>query len=156
MWNIQKTVSKGNYIYAVVPEHPKATRNHYVLMHRVIMENYLGRMLEDNEVVHHKDHNKKNNSIDNLELLTYREHNELHSKEHGRKIVKLKCPWCEKEFTRYRNLTHLQKPSKYNCTCCSHSCKGKLYRSIQLNEIKEKIHEAISNNVIAEEKRYLS
>lgn len=156
MWNIQKTVSKGDYIYAVIPEHPKATKNHYVLMHRAIMENYLGRILEDNEVVHHKDHNKKNNSIDNLELLTITTHNELHSKERGRKILKLKCPWCGKEFVRYKSLTHLQKPSKYNCTCCCNSCRGKLYRSIQLNGITQRIQEAISNNVIAEEKRYLS
>ena len=155
MWNIRKEVSKGDYIYAVVPEHPKATKNHYVLMHRVVMENFLGRMLTDEEVVHHKDHNKKNNSIDNLELMTTVAHQEMHSKEHGRYIVELQCPWCGKLFTKYKNTTHLQKPSKYNCTCCSPSCRGKLYRYIQINGITSRIQEAISNNVIATYKRFL-
>jgi len=27
MWNIRKTVKKGNYLYAVVLEHPNATKN---------------------------------------------------------------------------------------------------------------------------------
>lgn len=155
MWNIRREVNKGEYVYAVVPEHPKATKGHYVLMHRVVMENYLGRMLTENEVVHHKDHNKKNNSIDNLELMERISHVRMHSREHGRKIVKLKCPWCGKEFTQYKNNTHLQKPSKYNCTCCSPTCRGKLYRSIQLNGLTQQVQQAISNNVIAEDTRYL-
>ena len=49
MWNIKKIISKGDYDYALVPEHPKATKNGYVLLHRVIMENHLGRLLNDDE-----------------------------------------------------------------------------------------------------------
>lgn len=155
MWNIQKTVSKGDYIYAVVPEHPKATKNHYVLMHRIVMENYLGRLLTDEEVIHHKDHNKKNNSIENLELINRVAHIKLHSLEQGRKVTKLICPWCKKEFIKYTNSTHLQKPSKYNCTCCSPSCRGKLYRYIQTNGLTPQIQQAINNNVVANYKRYI-
>jgi hypothetical protein len=33
------------------------------------MEQYLGRYLLPNEVVHHKDKNKSNNAIENLELF---------------------------------------------------------------------------------------
>ena len=39
MWNIRKLIKKGIYDYALVPEHPKATANGYVLYHRVVMEN---------------------------------------------------------------------------------------------------------------------
>ena len=46
--------------------------------HRLIMEQYLGRRLEKNEVVHHIDENKKNNCIDNLKLMTRGEHSKLH------------------------------------------------------------------------------
>lgn len=155
MWNIQKTVSKGDYIYAVVPEHPKATKNHYVLMHRIIMENYLGRLLTEKEVVHHKDHNKKNNSIDNLELINRVAHIQLHSREHGRQMVKLICPWCKKEFVTEKRKTHLQKPSKYHCTCCSNSCRGKLYRYIQMNGVTPTIQNAIDDNVNTFYRRYL-
>ena len=38
--------------------------------HRAIMESHLGRALKSGEVVHHKDGNKRNNSIDNLQLFS--------------------------------------------------------------------------------------
>ena len=44
-WKIEKVVSKGDYLYAVVKDHPNRTKNNYVLLHRVIVENYLGRLL---------------------------------------------------------------------------------------------------------------
>lgn len=149
MWNIKKIISKGDYQYALVPEHPKSTKNGYVLLHRVIMENHIGRILNENEVVHHKDYNKKHNIIENLELMTIMEHAKLHSSK-GRQIVLLRCPWCKKEFVIYRNKTHLQKPSKYNCTCCSKQCRGKLYREIQLHGVTPILESAISENVLAE------
>lgn len=46
--------------------------------HRLIMENHIGRKLGRDEVVHHIDENKFNNSICNLQLLTRREHSKLH------------------------------------------------------------------------------
>ena len=47
-------------------------------VHRYIMETILGRELESNEVVHHKDGNKLNNNPDNLMLMTKSEHARLH------------------------------------------------------------------------------
>ena len=49
--------------------------------HRQVMENYLGRELKNNECVHHKDHDKLNNDISNLELLTYKQHAAIHAKD---------------------------------------------------------------------------
>lgn len=49
-----------------------------VRYHRFVMEQYLGRKLERNEVVHHIDGNKFNNDISNLRLLTNSEHAKLH------------------------------------------------------------------------------
>lgn len=54
-------------------------RNNRYLVHRKIMENYLGRKLKNNEIVHHKDMNKLNNDISNLEVLTRSEHTKLHN-----------------------------------------------------------------------------
>jgi len=46
--------------------------------HRLIMEAHLGRKLSFNEVVHHKDGDKKNNKIENLELMSRAEHSKYH------------------------------------------------------------------------------
>lgn len=46
--------------------------------HRYIMERYLGRKLNENEIIHHKDGNKLNNDINNLEVMTRSEHSKLH------------------------------------------------------------------------------
>lgn len=47
--------------------------------HRVMAEKMIGRTLKSSEHVHHKDHNKQNNSIGNLQVLTAREHLILHA-----------------------------------------------------------------------------
>ena len=43
-----------------------STSNGYVLLHRVLMENHLGRLLNAEEVVHHIDGDKMNNVLNNL------------------------------------------------------------------------------------------
>lgn len=53
MWKIEKIVKKGDYNYAVVKNHPHATKYGYVLHHRIVMENFLGRLLSPQEIVHH-------------------------------------------------------------------------------------------------------
>lgn len=148
-WNIKKVISKGDYLYALVPDHPNATKNGYVLMHRVVMENHLGRLLSANEVVHHKDHNKKNNDIENLEVLDALEHSKLHAAEKKKNYVKLVCPECGKTFIQVRNKTHLIKTkNKFGCTFCSASCRGKFSRKVQLNGLTPAMEDAISKNVV--------
>ncbi len=46
--------------------------------HIVVMEEFIGRKLRENEVVHHIDHNQTNNDIHNLALLTREAHARLH------------------------------------------------------------------------------
>lgn len=58
-------------------------------MHRTIMERTLDRKLTSSEVVHHKDGNKRNNDIANLEVLTRSEHTRQHSKDYWSKNKKI-------------------------------------------------------------------
>ena len=51
----------------------------YILNHRRIMEKYLGRHLEKNEVVHHIDGDKLNNTIENLYLTNSSGHSFAHA-----------------------------------------------------------------------------
>lgn len=76
----------------------------YVFEHRVIMEQYLKRKLRPfpYEVVHHKDGNKLNNAIENLELLSLVTHNAHHHKGKTSSFRKYPlnwiCSFCKKEF----------------------------------------------------------
>lgn len=51
------------------------------LEHVVLMESKIGRRLYSNECVHHIDHDKTNNDIENLLLMTKSEHAKLHASE---------------------------------------------------------------------------
>ena len=62
----------------MMPEHPDANKAGYIPEHRLIMENHIGRCLKKDECVHHKDHNKYNNNIENLELMLESDHRRLH------------------------------------------------------------------------------
>jgi hypothetical protein len=46
---------------------------------RYVMEQYLGRKLETDEVVHHIDGDRTNNLLDNLRLMPLGEHSKLHN-----------------------------------------------------------------------------
>lgn len=48
-------------------------------IHVVAMEKVIGRRLFANEVVHHKDENKTNNVLSNLQLMTRSEHTKHHA-----------------------------------------------------------------------------
>lgn len=48
--------------------------------HIYIMEQHLGRRLVKGEVVHHINHNKLDNRLENLQLMTWTEHSRLHRK----------------------------------------------------------------------------
>ena len=67
---------KGGHVtsagYRVISR--KGRKNLYE--HRVVMEEMLGRSLASNEVVHHRDGNRSNNSPDNLQLMTRGQHDQ--------------------------------------------------------------------------------
>lgn len=52
--------------------------NKKMLEHRVAMENYMGRALRRSEVVHHKNQIKIDNRIENLEVMSRKNHTRHH------------------------------------------------------------------------------
>jgi len=61
-------LSKEGYRYIKRPSHPNANTNGWVLEHRAIVADDLGRPLAASETVHHKNGVRTDNRLENLEL----------------------------------------------------------------------------------------
>lgn len=91
-WKGGKYHTSDGYIYAYVEsDNPfismaKKGRKTYVLEHRLVMAQHLGRCLHPNEQVHHKNGIKDDNRLENLALVLV---------GHKGKIV---CPFCGEQF----------------------------------------------------------
>lgn len=70
-------VNNAGYVCVLIPG---PGRSEYILEHRLVMEQHLGRKLKNEEVVHHKNRNKLDNRIENLELTNNAEHSSLHAR----------------------------------------------------------------------------
>ena len=81
---------KNGYL---VTNRSNGARRVYRFQHRVVMEQHLGRPLAAHETVHHKNGNRADNRIDNLELWSSR---------HGKgQRVEEKIDFCKSFLTEY-------------------------------------------------------
>src|SRR5262245_15620968 len=78
-WNGGRTTDRNGYVLILAPEHPNAYASGYVLEHRMVMADHLGRKLSRSEHVHHINGNVADNRLENLELLSDGEHARHHS-----------------------------------------------------------------------------
>lgn len=72
-----KKINSYGYSKIKIAEHKWADE------HRHIMAQHLGRKIKSSEIVHHKNGDRLDNHIDNLELLTVSEHMRHHGLERG-------------------------------------------------------------------------
>lgn len=124
------------YRYVYCPNHPHALKNcanaGYVMEHRLVMERHIGRYLSEDEVVHHKDRNRLNNDISNLQLMTIAEHSRLHSWED---CDKKRCVVCDKEI-----------PASRRSNKCSECIKKAKEERIKRKPSKEKLAEFLESS----------
>lgn len=72
----------------VPPGTPGRTRGGYMMEHRFVMQEHLGRPLLPTEEVHHRNGRKTDNRIKNLEIVAHADHRGT-----------VLCPHCRKAFT---------------------------------------------------------
>lgn len=65
-WRGGRVIDQDGYVLIKCPDHPARDRHNYVREHRLVMEQTLGRYLQPQEVVHHKNGDKQDNRPENL------------------------------------------------------------------------------------------
>ena len=78
-WKGGRLLNSSGYLMIYQPEHPNASNRGYIFEHRYIMEQYLGRYLTKEELVHHINDNRLDNRLENLKLVSRGEHALLHN-----------------------------------------------------------------------------
>ena len=63
-------INSGGYVRICKPGHPNSNSDGWILEHRFVMSEHLGRPLLPTEIVHHRNGKRQQNTINNLELLT--------------------------------------------------------------------------------------
>jgi hypothetical protein len=108
-WKGGRTISKSGYVLIRVgQDHPLSDVRGYAYEHRLVASEKIGRLLLDNEQVHHINHNKQDNRPENLEVLTPSQHRFAHRtkksclKLPGEENVLISCACgCGQTFWRY-------------------------------------------------------
>lgn len=80
-------IRSGGYWRVRKLGHPRADVNGYVIEQRLIMEKHLGRFLNDKEIVHHINHDKYDNRVSNLVVMTESEHAKIHKRRFHKPYV---------------------------------------------------------------------
>jgi hypothetical protein len=78
-WNGGRTTTVVGYVRVRRPDHPRADSNGYVAEHVLVAEKKIGRLMKDDENVHHLNEKKGDNREENLRVMRRGDHTRLHA-----------------------------------------------------------------------------
>ena len=150
---------RNGYVLVYAKEHHRAEKSGIVYEHILIAEQILGRKLKKEEVVHHIDLNRSNNTPNNLMIFaTSGDHSAFHA---GNKAYKIDgiwytertnknkvCPFCGKEY-KISEFDNYNK-RKYCSVECARLAQGKILNNskagnYKIKEIQELLYENNGN-----------
>ena len=119
-------MKNGDYILVIAPENfpGKKYRGRYAYEHTVVYWQNHNKIPNSTQVIHHKNHNKHDNRIENLELITIKEHNKSHS-EKPWSYVFATCLFCKNIFRVRGNLYRQRIKDNKGKIYCGRSCQIK-------------------------------
>lgn len=107
---------------------------HRYLVHRLVASAFIQPLKNGDRKlqVHHKDENKANNCVGNLEVITAHEHQHYHKQKYS---LTKKCIVCGKEFTPKKTKRKRAKTCSYECwlQICNEKAKQRQKPIIQLD-----------------------
>lgn len=118
----------NGYICVWIPNHPRANPWGLVYEHILKAEEILGRSLKDDEVVHHKDGNRANNSYNNLLVF--------HNKANHTRFHQLHCP--DEELEQLEDGSYICNNSKIICPICGKSKDGKAKLCLECSQLMQR------------------
>ena len=119
MWRGGRTITQHGYILIRVGKnHPLADVRGYAYEHRLVASEKLGRWIRNDEIVHHKDGDRRNNASDNIEVVNGNSnHLFLHRKTNKNRrlpdeenlLISCECG-CGRVFRKY---DHINRPRRF-------------------------------------------
>jgi HNH endonuclease len=97
-WKGGRVIDSHGYVRRLNPNHPFHDNHGYVREHRLIWEQHYNAILLPWADVHHKDKNRQNNSILNLDAMTTSQHMIL---EHTKDMSDRRCFECGSDKTSH-------------------------------------------------------
>jgi len=88
---VQIRLSQDDFFFAM------CTKKGYVMEHRLVMAKHLGRNLHSWEIVHHKNHIRRDNRIENLQLVSDDRHKQLTILENRIRLLEQRVTLLEAE-----------------------------------------------------------
>jgi hypothetical protein len=122
-------------------DHPNSNARGEILEHILVMTEHLNRPLFEGEIIHHKNKDKKDNRIENLELTDRSKHQNTHNprKDYRKDMTGITCLECGSDTTYPSKngqphwCLHPITGQPYVCEKCYKRLKSKIQKEVSYN-----------------------